>query len=51
MRKLIVLLVLLALNSGIVAAQSRDRAAKAKPKISTVRVHIDGFPKSKSGAI
>jgi hypothetical protein len=51
MRKLIVLLVLLALNGGIALSQSANQVTKAKPKLTITRIHIDGFQKSKSGAI
>jgi hypothetical protein len=51
MRRWVVLLALLALNAGIALSQSTKPAAQAKPQLATARVHIDGFPKSKSGAI
>ena len=42
-------LLLLLLVGGIVYAQSQER--RAHEKMKTIRLHIDGFSKSKSGAV
>lgn len=36
---------------GSALAQTAKQSGSAKPKIKTIRLHIDGFQKSKSGAI
>ena len=51
MNKLLVLFVLLALGAELALAQTAGRAAQAKAQITTARIHIDGFLRSKSGAI
>ena len=51
MTKLTVIAVSLILLAGIAAAQTAKRPVNANPKMKTIRLHIDGFQKSKSGAV
>ena len=39
------------LLAGTVLAQNAKHPANAKSKMKTIRLHIDGFQKSKSGAV
>jgi hypothetical protein len=48
--KLAVLIFALALSAGIAFPQAAKKS-KETTKVKTIRVHIDGFQKSKSGAI
>ena len=48
--KLALLIFALVLPTGIVFPQAAKKSKEAS-KVKTVRVHIDGFQKSKSGAI
>ena len=48
--KLALLVFALALPAGIVFPQAAKKSQEAN-KVKTARVHIDGFQKSKSGAI
>lgn len=45
----LIVLSLLVLNSGAFPQSVKDK--KRKQTIKTVRLHIDGFQKSKSGAV
>ena len=49
--KLIQLVLALALYSGFGFSQEARRPDTTKRKLETVRIHIDGFSKSKSGAV
>jgi hypothetical protein len=52
--KFALLILTLALPAGIAfpqAAKKSTEANKEANKVKTIRVHIDGFQKSKSGAI
>jgi hypothetical protein len=51
MTKTISLLLLLLLIGGIAYAQKNKRPTNEKLTIKTARLHIDGFMKSKSGAV
>ncbi|MEO6727010.1 MAG: hypothetical protein ABIU20_03420 [Blastocatellia bacterium] len=51
MRKLTLAVTALVLFAGFALAQTAKQPGNAKPKIKTVRLHIDGFQKSKSGAV
>ena len=51
MTRLTVIAVSLILLAGTVLAQNAKHPANAKPKMKTIRLHIDGFQKSKSGAV
>lgn len=48
MFRLAILLLLLTLSATLAVAQSAKRPLKT---IKTIRLHIDGFTKSKSGAV
>ena len=49
--KLIPLVLTLALLSGVAFSQETKLPAETRQKMETVRLHIDGFSKSKSGAV
>ena len=51
MTKLTLIAVSLILLAGTVLAQTGKQPNNAKPKMKTIRLHIDGFQKSKSGAV
>ena len=51
MPKLTLIAVSLILLAGAAFAQTAKRPGNAKPKMKTIRLHIDGFQKSKSGAV
>lgn len=51
MRRLTLVVIAVALFAGIALAQSGKQPNQTKPKMKTVRLHIDGFQKSKSGAV
>ena len=51
MPRLMLIVVSLILLTEAAFAQTAKRPANAKPKMKTIRLHIDGFQKSKSGAV
>lgn len=51
MHKLTMATLALILMAGTALAQATKRSANTSPKLKTIRLHIDGFQKSKSGAI
>lgn len=51
MRKLTIAILALILITCTALAQASKRPANTSQKVKTVRLHIDGFQKSKSGAI
>ncbi len=51
MSKLTLITVSLILLAGTAFTQTVKRSANANPKMKTIRLHIDGFQKSKSGAV
>lgn len=48
--KLALLILVLVLPAGVAFPQAAKQSKQAN-KVKTIRVHIDGFQKSKSGAI
>jgi hypothetical protein len=50
-RKLTAILLTALLFAGAVFAQTTGRAKAVKTETKTARLHIDGFMKSKSGAV
>lgn len=51
MTKTMTLFLSLLLLSGAAAAQKNKQPIDGQLKLKTVRLHIDGFSKSKSGAV
>jgi hypothetical protein len=51
MTRTISLFLLLLMLIGIAYAQKNKRPTTEKPTVKTARLHIDGFMKSKSGAV
>ena len=51
MKKIFLLLGVFWLMTNVVLAQTKPRPASGKAQMKTVRLHIDGFSKSKSGAV
>jgi hypothetical protein len=51
MTRTISLFLLLLLLNGIAYAQKNKRPTTEQPTVKTARLHIDGFMKSKSGAV
>lgn len=51
MREFMIAAFVLILLSGAAFAQTAKRPVNAKQKLKTIRLHIDGFQKSKSGAV
>lgn len=51
MTKTTVLFLLILVIGSIADAQTNKRSTSDNPKMKTIRLHIDGFMKSKSGAV
>ncbi len=51
MKKMILLTMVFGLMTAVVFSQTKQRPASGKKEMNTVRLHIDGFSKSKSGAV
>lgn len=51
MTKTITFFLCLLLLGGIAAAQKNKRPTNSEMNLKTIRLHIDGFSKSKSGAV
>jgi hypothetical protein len=51
MTKTITLFLILLWVGGAAAAQKNKRPMDGQVKLKTIRLHIDGFSKSKSGAV